>query len=146
MEVRAFGSRARLQDLDSPKGKLLLGDAKKLVAEELDINPNEFTEEQYFNWLARTTGKNLGLLKKKGWQHSYLSAGHNITLDGRLVDFDTIAAKGTKRLKSLMPKRFQSSFDFQEAEYAFKYIVSRHAPQRDKILKAFRQGFVEGLK
>ncbi len=50
--------------------------------------------EDYFIWVSRNAGENLAKMHNAGFVHNYYST-HNITVDGRTVDFDgTIEAKG----------------------------------------------------
>jgi hypothetical protein len=114
IEVRAFGTRARIQNIlydennelriknygmetedygrplsSDAYAKLMLEDAKKLVSQELGLK-KIMSNADYLEWFAKTLGHNLGLLHKNGWMHNYIHAGHNITLDCRLVDFDSV--------------------------------------------------------
>lgn len=108
LEIRAFGTHARFMDVfpsnsyaelnddrsSKAKRDLLIEDARVLVAQELGKDPSQFTSEEYYKWLAGAVGKNVGLLHKHGWAHNYLADGHNITLDGRLVDFESARRVG----------------------------------------------------
>lgn len=94
--VRAFGTRARPRDisegmgLDKERKKVILEDAKELVGEELlrgKINP--LTNAEYLDWFAGTLGYNVGMMHRRGDLHGLLS-GHNVTLDVRLCDLDTV--------------------------------------------------------
>lgn len=111
LEIRAFRTKARLSDIFQQnaayisdeeykkyfeKKQLILEDARQLLAQELKKNLVDFNWGEYFKWLAQAVGKNIGLMHKNGWCHRYLLGGHNITLDGRLVDFDSIINKGEK--------------------------------------------------
>lgn len=108
LEIRAFGTKSRLEDVsggesyeqmarDENRRRLMLKDARQLVAKELGKTPESFSWEEYFEWLAETVGRNVGLMHKNGWCHHYLSAGHNITLDGRLVDLDSVVEEGDEK-------------------------------------------------
>jgi hypothetical protein len=95
VEVRGFGTKARISDiffgdewLEETK-KLLFEDAKKLVSQELERGDNPLTDQEYLEWFAETLGKNVGLMHKNGWLHSNLTS-HNITLDCRICDLDTV--------------------------------------------------------
>src|SRR3989338_2426942 len=99
LEVRAFGTHARLMDITSGKNskektELLLKDAQALVTQELGVEPSQFTKLEYAKWLSKVIGKNLALLHKHGYLHQYLGQVHNITLDGCLVDFDSMKYLG----------------------------------------------------
>lgn len=107
IEVRAFGTNARIRDLTDPSwiehskrvglphvpdlltyektSDLLLEDAKKLVAQEL--GKDSISNDEYLDWFAETLGKNVALIHKQGILHGYLH-DQNITLDCRIVDFD----------------------------------------------------------
>src|SRR3989344_1212293 len=96
VEVRAFGTKARVADVLSviktggltEDQKLLLEDAKKLVSQELGFQET-ISGEEYLKWFTKTLGQNMGRMHKKGWLHNYIF-NHNITLDCRIVDFDSI--------------------------------------------------------
>jgi len=94
LEIRAFGTHSRFVDVfqsnSKEKANLLIEDARLLVAQELGLDPKDFSRLEYFKWLARTVGKNLALMRKNGWVHKYLGQGHNITLDGCFMDFDSV--------------------------------------------------------
>ncbi|MFA6256681.1 MAG: hypothetical protein WC646_00005 [Candidatus Paceibacterota bacterium] len=101
LEVRAFGTQHRLIDVygtrnSDEKKRLLVKDAKHLVAQELNEDPSSFDDIKYATWLAETIGKNIGLMRKNGFVHKYQAEGHNITLDGCLVDFDSVESVGDK--------------------------------------------------
>lgn len=98
IEVRAFGTKARIRDFtegfrDEIK-KLLLEDAKKMVSQE--IGEDLSNDRDYLEWFANTLGQNVGLMHKNGWCHGRLGpheswrGAHNITLDCRITDFDTV--------------------------------------------------------
>lgn len=97
VEVRAFGTRTRVGDLfdiynqiqNDPETETLLEDAIKLVAQEQGINPKNFSKEDYFNWFKQVMGINVARMHNKKWVHGYLT-GHNITLDARIVDLDSV--------------------------------------------------------
>lgn len=91
VEVRAFGTRARIEDLDAGKpefSRLILNDAKSMVAQEIP-QKIRLTDNQYLEWFSKTLGENLGKLHKMGWTHNFLYP-HNVTLDCRIVDLDSV--------------------------------------------------------
>jgi len=95
LEIRGFGTHNRLLDVqdqgNSPeKKRIIIEDARLLVAQELGEDPAAFDLYKYATWLAKTLGNNMGLMGKSGYRHGNLSQGHNITLDGCLVDFETV--------------------------------------------------------
>lgn len=87
VEVRAFGTKARIIDANYSNVPLI-EDAKLLVAQELG-RTEPLSDEEYLNWFARTLGENVARMHKAGWAHGYLTH-HNITLDCRIVDLDSV--------------------------------------------------------
>lgn len=103
LEIRAFGTKTRIQDLESHQDpELLLNDARMLVSQMLGKKDDaQLSYSEYFAWLAATLGRNVALMHKNGWHHDYLTP-HNITLDARIVDLDSVSdltkenARGTE--------------------------------------------------
>ncbi|MDP3763433.1 MAG: hypothetical protein Q8Q92_02125, partial [bacterium] len=93
ISVRAFGTKARMLDIYSTQrryAQFLLQDAQKLVSEETS-NPALRSPEKYLEWFARTLGTNVGLMHRINVVHNLLTR-HNITLDCRIVDLDSLSA------------------------------------------------------
>ena len=86
IEVRAFGTKARIADA---KDQVLSEDAKHIVAQELGKDPYNFSKEDYVQWFAQTLGKQVAIIHNAGFIHGYLT-DHNITLDCRIVDLDSV--------------------------------------------------------
>lgn len=88
VQVRAFGTELRVSDLTvKPRfQEATLNDVYQLIGEELGIT---VSGENYLDWFAATLAKNMGRLHQAGLVHGSISA-HNITLDCRLVDHDTM--------------------------------------------------------
>ena len=94
IEIRAFGVRSRLSDIDANFSKpaiqkRLLEDARTMVAQELGLDPDKFTDQEYIEWLVDTMAVNVARMHHKKWVHGYLTT-HHITLDGRIVDLDSV--------------------------------------------------------
>lgn len=97
VEVRAFGTKFRISDIVScsqewrqdPHGRLMLEDAKRLVSQELELK-EPMSDLEYLEWFAKTLGYNIGLMHRNGFEHHFLGDGHNITLDCRIVDLDSV--------------------------------------------------------
>ena len=96
VEIRAYGVRSRLFDVDNALESLktedalrLLSDAKNIVAQELNIDLDKFTYDKYFEWLIKTMALNLARMHYNRWVNGYITE-HNITLDGRIVDLDSV--------------------------------------------------------
>jgi len=109
VEIRAFGTKARIEDLEPGlfeyENELLFKDAKKFVAQELGYK-KALSSEDYFIWFAKTLGANVALIHKNGWSHHNLRP-HNITLDCRIVDLDTITQ---------LTRKNEQSADFSQAK------------------------------
>lgn len=95
IQVRAFGTRARIQDLFFNPRQLLLKDAIKFVSQELGRGDDPLSPEEYLKWFAETHGINVGLIHKNGLVHKGFHS-HNVTLDCRTVDLDTVDTLKTK--------------------------------------------------
>lgn len=100
VEIRAFGTKARIANRNDKK---FLEDGKAMVAQELGKDPKMFTNKEYLTWFAKTLGEQVALLHNEGYQHNYLTS-HNITLDCRIVDLDSVAPfseKTSQRYKAI---------------------------------------------
>jgi len=114
IEVRAFGTKARIRDFTGGFGdeikKSLLEDAKKMVSQETGKNLSN--DKDYLEWFTNTFGRNVGLMHKNGWYHGRLGphdsrlGAHNITLDCRITDFDTV-----RKIKFFEGKRLNNEKD-----------------------------------
>jgi len=89
VEVRAFGTRARTEDLQYADRDILIKDARSLVAQEIGKNPDDFSSKDYLGWFIETMAVSLARMHSKNWIHGYLTP-HNITLDGRIIDLDSV--------------------------------------------------------
>jgi len=146
LEVRAFGTHARLIDAftdlkTDQKRKDFLEDARLLVAAELGKDPKSFTQFEYLKWLGGTIGKNLALMHKNGYLHGFLAQGHNITLDGAFVDFES-----TKKLEEGQDNAFklEDSAAFQAlkrllAVTEFRYPINKD--EYDEILREYEVSY-----
>jgi len=96
-EIRAFGTKERIYSVSSggrERAEAALKDAKLLVAQELGIKPDEFSTADYLEWFAKTLGKEVAKLHKLKLVHIYLTY-HNIALDCRIVDLDSVDKEGS---------------------------------------------------
>lgn len=149
LEIRAFGTHARLKDIVSTKNSqekknALIKDARLLVAQELGKDPKEFDNFKYALWLAKTIGENIGLMGKGGYVHKYLGIGHNITLDGCIVDFDSV-----EKTKVLSDKRE----DYFEARGALMNFLEHllnsdygNSPEIKGILQEYENAYDAAIK
>lgn len=94
LEVRAFGTKARITDAN----KDALADARKMVAQEFDKPVLEKDQSEYLNWFAETLAKQVAIIHNNDHWHGYLSE-HNITLDCRVVDLDSVEKLPTNQSK-----------------------------------------------
>ncbi len=100
IQVRAFGTKARVQEASD---NLLYKDAKKMVSQELGYK-RTITDKEYFEWFAKTLGENVGIMHRNGWTHRYLSS-HNVTLDCRIVDLDSVGYDLSEREEDVSQAR-----------------------------------------
>ncbi len=100
IQVRAFGTKARVQDASD---NLLYKDAKKMVSQELGYK-RIITDKAYFEWFVKTLGTNVGIMHRNGWTHRYLSS-HNVTLDCRIVDLDSVGYDSNGKQEDLRQAR-----------------------------------------
>lgn len=91
LEIRAYGTKMRIADA---REKTAVEDAMRLVAQELERAPKTFGEREYFAWFAETLARQVARMHKNGWVHQYLT-NHNITLDARVTDLDSVTAIGS---------------------------------------------------
>ncbi|QQG45664.1 MAG: hypothetical protein HYW89_01965 [Candidatus Sungiibacteriota bacterium] len=94
IEVRAFGTTERIDYLASggqDRERMALDDAKALVAQELGKDPQKFSWEEYTEWFVKTLGQQVAKIRNLGLHNGYLTS-HNITLDCRIVDLDSVAS------------------------------------------------------
>lgn len=100
IQVRAFGTKARVEDISDD---LLYEDAKKMVSRELGYK-RTMIDSAYLYWFAKTLGTNIGIMHRNGWTHRYLTK-HNVTLDCRIVDLDSVGYESSGRRRDLMQAR-----------------------------------------
>lgn len=103
LEVRAFGTKARIMDFNSERTNRLLLDARIMIAQELGKKPEEFSREDYLEWFAKTLGEQVAIIHNAGYWDGYLTE-HNITLDCRVVDLDSVerfTGNGVEKTKEI---------------------------------------------
>ncbi|MBI2635241.1 MAG: hypothetical protein HYW79_01715 [Parcubacteria group bacterium] len=139
IEVRAFGTKARIADSSN---KALLEDAKHMVAQELGKDPYSFSQEDYVQWFAQTLGKQLAIIHNAGFIHGYLTS-HNITLDCRIVDLDSV--KKIKTDKGLNDK--QVMIDLKMVKESFNLLCFRQNISSDcsKLIGDFFDSYISNL-
>lgn len=154
IEVRAFGVRSRLFDLENyakssfqrdiysfpPKARKILDDAKNFVAQEQNIDLASFTDDDYFKWLADTTAINIARMHYHRWVSGYLTS-HNITLDARLVDLDSVVVfrKDREEMAGDRIKSYEDDFNYARGQLSgFFYALKSYLPMESrKYIKSF---------
>lgn len=136
IEVRAFGIKTRFSEIgvDNPKSQKYIEDAKKFISQKEGINFEN--DKDYLIWLAKKVGKNLGLMQKNDFCHKYLIFGHNITLDGCLVDLDSVEKVNDQNRQKLFDD------DFKAATQALMNLSEFFKTHLDsKILQTFQESY-----
>ncbi|MBU6500307.1 MAG: hypothetical protein KGJ89_00550 [Patescibacteria group bacterium] len=136
--VRAFGTRMRLEDAYDKRE--LIEDARLLVAQELGLDPKKFNTTDYLIWLTKTTAQNIARMHKHGWLHGYLS-DHNITLDGRIVDLDSVVTEKEALREVDDEKRKSRGEDYGRAEENIMEFLGTHVS--DVSLNGLRNIFLK---
>ena len=139
IEVRAFGTKARITDGDN---QILFEDAKHMVAQELGKDPYNFSKKDYVQWFAQTLGKQVAIIHNTGFIHGYLT-DHNITLDCRIVDLDSV--KKIKTNKWLDNK--QITKDLQQAIQSLNWLFQHQNINSGhyKLINNFFDGYFSNL-
>jgi len=142
--LRAFGIKARIGNADPTT----LEDARKMVAQELGIKNEEFPLENYFEWYVKIMGQNIGLMHKNKYYHNYLG-GHNLTLDCRIVDLDSVCGFHFLK-KEKKEKKIEEDY-YYALGYGLHYLYEKIESSSPKIKdffhykKLFKQAYVESL-
>jgi len=151
VEVRALGTKSRISDINDTS----LLDAKTMVAQELNKTEKEFSWRDYLTWFSETLGKNVGLMHKNYYSHGYL-LNHNITLDCRIIDLDSVfegisqsrmekdiiyAGHGAlHKLFNRVSKKDSSCGNFNE------YLSYFYEAYKNAMEEKFSPEFLEGIK
>ncbi len=91
--LRAFGVETRLSsfiNMNEENRLACLNDARVFAAQELGVDEKSFNYDDYLSGLSLQIGMNLNILDASGHSHYNLESLHNISLDGRFMDFDSI--------------------------------------------------------
>lgn len=114
VELRAWGTRSRIadfSDVDKENNSKLINDAMIIVAQEIGIDPKEFSKDNYIEWFIKTMAKNVARIHARKMIHGYLT-DHNITLDARIVDLDSVeTVKEIKEDKRWNKKNFETDIE-----------------------------------
>ncbi len=98
-QIRGFATPYRIDDITSDQSGYNKVDQEKSskdkILEAMLLASNEtgldmLDPESYLLWFVQTMAKNIGLMHKNKFVHKYLHSG-NITLDARIVDFDSVS-------------------------------------------------------
>lgn len=147
--LRAFGTKSRIEDAN----KKTLEDARKLVAQESGVDEKDFSWERYLKWFIEAAGDNLGVMHQIECQHGYLTR-HNITLDCRIVDLDSVEEFYSPTQKE---KEYEMEMDYNDfvmtvfedrglTETIEKYTKTKldHNDIKE-LLKLFDQAYIKAL-
>lgn len=151
-EMRAFVTKERIGGIHggsqtAERWNAALQDAKMLVTQELGIKPEEFSNRKYLEWFAKTLGEQIAKLHKLGLAHNYLSA-HNITLDCRIIDLDSVDTAGDE---NTTPERNRER-DTPTAENSLAQLIGNvlgrsmiNTPTGDTYLSLFKRSYTEEM-
>lgn len=151
IEIRAFRTRARLHDLElasrdriSDIAGLLIDDAVKLASQE-QLGTKIMSYDEYLAWFGKTMGKNIGLMHQNDWYHRYLTP-HNLTLDSRVVDFDSLDENANQEQKNDDLDKIDYSLTIFANNFAKATISKPEAALNDPIhnAKLLMNGFTSG--
>ncbi|KKS37763.1 MAG: hypothetical protein A3G49_05570 [Candidatus Sungbacteria bacterium RIFCSPLOWO2_12_FULL_41_11] len=157
-EVRAFGTKERiayLDNRDSEDQEKAIDDARRIVSAELGKDPDQFSSEDYLRWFSETLGQQVAKIRKLKLHHGYIST-HNITLDCRIVDLDSVTpVKEFLADNENMTEDDIYSQDYFGAKTSLDHLVSdlnllstkSSADFREKgALELFKKAYEEELK
>jgi len=144
LEVRAFGTHTRFVDVINrhnsyEKRSNLVEDARIFVAQQLGKSPKEFGMREYSLWLTEMIGKNVGLMHKNGYVHQYLRQGHNITLDGCLVDFDSVEKISDKHDPKIEDDYLQAESALRDLFKTSKFYST--GADFDKLFRVYKNAY-----
>lgn len=129
--VRAFGTKHRILGMNDTT----LADAKMLVAQEIGKKEKEFSWHDYLKWFSQTLGKNVGLMHKNDYVHGYLR-NHNITLDCRIIDLDSVTVPYGEGPDKVTKKRKN---DWINSGYGALQKLFKKVSPKDKECKDFEE-------
>ena len=154
IQMRAFGTKTRLGEIgdqitmSNENAAVKIHDALKLLSAEMKQGP--LTIEEYLEWFARTLGQNVGLMHKLGYCHEYLNE-LNITLDCRIVDFDSVRNVSTiKQEEAFLLLQHDKNLASTALE-TYKNVLDNLIPSEDSyrstlgLLKAYDRSYLESL-
>lgn len=74
---------------------------------------NTVNIEAYMRWISPTIGRELGIMHRNRVVHGFLGQLHNFTLDGRIMDFDSLDFKASQhRIQDEAWIMFDKEYDF----------------------------------
>jgi len=126
-EIRALGTKERIAYLQPnvslERRKTAYGDAKAMIAQELGKDPDKFSPEEYLTWFTETLGRQTAKIRKLKLFHGYITE-HNITLDCRIVDLDSVqtiheALADKKEISRNLGAIMETEQDFYEHDYEY---------------------------
>ncbi len=150
LEFRAFGTRERIQYLkgNTERGRLAVEDAKRLVAAELGREPDNLSIEEYAEWFTKTLAQQIAKLKKYGLYHGYLHY-HNLTLDCRIVDLDSVNELAEEAKRKNVSEEDLNSRDFDDARSNLMELweyLGLEVESKNQLFDLYEKAYDEELK
>lgn len=87
-----YGIENSNKDLERKKNILLtaIQDIRLDTSLSQELRDSFSNPENYAKWVAMTLGEQIGILHGNDFTHNYLNSLHNITLDARIMDLDSV--------------------------------------------------------
>lgn len=139
--LTAFGCLGKVADAPN---RALLEKAVRTVKSEL--GRKRFSKGDYLHWFACTFAENLAKTHSRGWLHNNITS-HNVTLDARITDFDTVSGIGCrhKSRRAFEARRGKEAVDAKEMLASLVLSFDQNFDQ-EKILDTFEEVYHEAYK
>ena len=125
IEIRAFGTKDRIDFLNDRRlGESAIEDAKKIIAQEQGKDVKKISDEGYLRWFAKKLGEQIAKLRNLGLSHNYLQV-HNITLDCRIVDLDSVDSAKVRAGEEKRPEKDVFDEDFFAARESLEFLANK---------------------
>lgn len=142
VQVRAFGTDLRVSDLrdaSSEQKTEFLQTALKMLEFEFG---KKMEIEEYLMWFARTLAKNMGLLHKSSIRHGSINP-HNVTLDCRIVDHDSMVTDFPSSVPGFFDETFGGSIGRSAKEVMYHFFMWMDIPEETSapIMRVFKEEY-----
>lgn len=99
--IRKYGTKTRVDDVISPEGSFgprpspdVEQDRREYIQDAIELirfkDPTVTDIREYTYWFAKRLGRNVGRMARAGLLHRFLFTRHNVTLDCRITDRDSV--------------------------------------------------------